>query len=109
MVGFSVFVIKKAGQAKDFTVASWNAAETRAEIDEHYKRIGELVFKAHTTEADTGEEIEAHVAALEELLEKLNTTEEERRNIYNRKRCPQCNKPIAKSNAFCPHCGASVK
>ena len=103
------FLAKKAVVAKDYTVASWNVAELRAEIEEHHKQIGILVCRSQTDGEDTSAAIRAHVEAVRELSEKLEATEEERQNLCNRKRCPACSKPIAKANAYCPHCGASVK
>lgn len=103
------FVVKKAVLAKDYTVATWNAAEMRAEIDEHYKAIGKLIYEGQTTEKDTSQEVEAHVQALEKLFSKLHDKEEERQSMRHRKLCPDCEKPIAKSVSYCPHCGAKVK
>lgn len=103
------YVVKKAHIAKDYTVATWTTAELRAEIEEHYKHIGRLIYQAHTKEIDTAEEVEARVALLEELYQRLREKEEERQVLRHRKLCSACDKPIAKDHAFCPHCGAKVK
>lgn len=103
------FIVEKAVLAKDYTVATWNTAEMRAEIEEHYKAIGKAMYKAHATEADTAEEINAHIVALELLFAQLHNKEEERQALRHRKLCPACDKPIAKSNTYCPHCGTQVK
>lgn len=103
------FLVKKAVLAKDYTVASWNAAELRAEIEEHHKQIGVLVCRNQAEGEDTSAAIRAHVEAVHELTEKLQNTEEERQNLCNRKRCPACGKAVSKANSFCPHCGAAVK
>lgn len=102
------YIAEKAAKAKDFTVATWNAAELRNEIEKHYKAIGMCVYNAHTTEADTAEEIEQHVATITALYEELREKETTRQAIRNRVPCPACNKPIAKNIAYCPHCGTKV-
>ncbi|MBQ8894483.1 MAG: zinc-ribbon domain-containing protein [Clostridia bacterium] len=103
------FIVKKANQAKDYTVATWNAAELRSEIEKRYKAIGKAIYRAHTEEVETAEEIQEHIEALEELHARLRDQEEERQTVRNRKLCPACDKPIAKDAAFCPYCGTQVK
>ena len=103
------FIAEKATMAKDYTVATWNAADIRNKIEELYKAIGKAVYKAHTTEEDTAEEIEQYLTELTAMQEALREKEETRHALRNRKLCPACDKPIAKDSAFCPYCGAQVK
>ena len=103
------FIAKKAVEAKDYTVASWNAAELKNKINDLYKAIGKAVYKAHTEEIDTAEEINGYIEELTALKQSLEETNEERRAIKNQKTCPSCKKAVSKQNAFCPHCGANLK
>ncbi len=103
------FIVEKATVAKDFTVATWNAAEARNRIEKLYTAIGKAMYKAHITEADTAEEIEGYMAEITALKATLKETEEERQALRNRKVCHVCDKAVSKEAAFCPHCGAQLK
>ena len=103
------FIVEKANVVKDFTVATWNAAEIRNKMDGLYKTIGKMVYQAHTTGEDTASEIDDCIQSLSVLEEALKVREEEKQAIKNKKVCPACGKSTAKDNAFCPYCGASVQ
>ena len=66
------FIVEKAGVVKDYTVATWNAAELRNKINALYKAIGKAVYKAHTEEIDTAEEINGYIEELTVLKEALS-------------------------------------
>ncbi len=103
------FITEKAVIVKDYTVATWDAAEIRNRIEGLYKSIGKAMYLAHTTEADTAEEIDGYINELIALHEALKEKEAERQAIRNRKLCPACDKPIEKGHVFCPHCGTQIK
>lgn len=103
------FIVEKATVAKDFTVATWNAAEIRNRIEKLYTAIGKAMYKAHSSEADTADEINGYMEEITALKATLKEKEEERQALRSRKLCPVCDKPISKDAAFCPHCGAQVK
>ena len=103
------FIVEKAGIAKEFTVATWNAAELRNRIDKLYKTIGKAVYAAHTEGAENAEEIEGYITELDALKAALREKEAVRHEITNRKACPVCNKAIGKDSVYCPHCGTQVK
>lgn len=103
------FIAEKATQVKDYTVATWTAAELRNQIDALYKTIGQAVWRAHTTGEDTAEEIEANLEELSALQDALREKEVEKQALKNKKLCPSCNRAIAKDHAYCPHCGASIQ
>ena len=103
------FLVEKAGVVKDYTVATWNAAELKNKINQLYKNIGLAVYKAQTEGADTAEEVNGYVAEITVLKEALQEKEEVRQTLQNKKICGTCNKPVAKNSAFCPHCGANFQ
>ncbi len=103
------FIVEKATVAKDFTVATWNAAELRNRIEKLYKAIGKAVYAAHTTEVENAEEIEGYIEEINTLKAALKEKEEVRQEIRNRKLCPACDKAISKESSYCPHCGTQVK
>ncbi len=103
------FIAEKAVMAKDYTVATWNAAELRNKIENLYKKIGKAVYTAHTTEADTAEEINQYLDEIAALEAALQEKEETKQALRNQKTCPACGKGVAKDHAFCPHCGQNVE
>ena len=103
------FIVEKAAVAKDFTVATWNAAELRIRIDKLYKAIGKAVYAAHTEGVENAEEIEGYVVELDALKAALKEKEAVRQELTNRKTCPVCDKTIGKDSVYCPHCGTQVK
>lgn len=103
------FIAEKATVAKDYTVATWNAAELRNKINNLYKAIGQAVYKAHKEDADTAEEINGYIEEIAALEAALAEKEEIRHDLKNQKACPSCKKGVAKDNSFCPHCGANLK
>ncbi len=103
------FIVKKANIAKDYTIATWSAAELRNKIDSLYKKIGKAVYMAHTTEEDTAEEINQYIDEIAELKAALQEKEETKQALRNQKTCPACGKGVGKDHSFCPHCGNEVK
>ncbi len=103
------FLVEKATVAKDYTVATWNAAELKNKINGLYKAIGVAVYKAHTEETDTAEEINGYIAEIDALKAALLEKEEIRTDLKNQKACPVCMKGVAKNSAYCPHCGAKME
>lgn len=103
------FIVEKATVAKDYTVATWNAAELRNRIEKLYKTIGKAVYDAHHKGADNGAEIDACMEEITALKATLKEKEDERQSLFNRKICPACDKPISKESSYCPHCGTQVK
>lgn len=103
------FIVEKAGVVKDYTVATWNAAELKNKINALYSAIGKAVYKAHTEEIDTAEEINGYIEELTALKEALSEKEAERQLLTNQKTCLTCGKAVSKKNAFCPHCGANLQ
>ena len=103
------FIAEKAGMVKDYTVATWNAAELKNKINVLYKEIGKAVYKAHTEEIDTAEEINGYIEELIILKNALKEKQEERNQLTNQKTCPACKKAVSKKDAFCSYCGANLK
>lgn len=103
------FLVEKATVAKDFTVATWNAAEIRNRIEKLYKAIGKAVYAARTEGTENSEEIANYVEEIATLKAALKEKEEVRQGLRNRKVCPACDKTIGKDSVFCPHCGVQVK
>ena len=103
------FIVEKANIAKDYTVATWNAAELRSKIEQLYKAIGKAVYTAHTTEADTAEEINEYIESLSALQAALEEKEETKQALRNQKYCSSCGKGVKKDHSFCPHCGNPVE
>ena len=103
------FLVEKAGVVKDYTVATWNAAELKNKINQLYKNIGLAVYKSQTEGTDTAEEVNGYVAEITALKEALKEKEEVRQTLQNKKVCGACGKAAAKDNAFCPHCGTQLK
>lgn len=103
------FIVEKATVAKNYTVATWNAAELRNRIEKCYKAIGKAVYDAHATEVENAEEIEGYIEEIAALKVALKEKEEVRQGALNRKTCPACDKAISKESVFCPHCGTQVK
>ncbi len=103
------FIAEKAILAKDYTVASWSAAELRNKIDRHYKKLGELTYQSQRQEKDFSEAIAAEISELDALYTALREREHEKQNLCGKKSCPSCAKSVAKEHPFCPYCGASLK
>jgi len=102
------FLVEKATVAKDYTVATWNAAEIRNKINSLYKDIGKAVYAAHTQQADNSEEINGYIDRINALKAALQEKEEIRQDLKNQKACPACKKGVNKGSAYCPHCGAKI-
>ncbi len=103
------FLAEKATDVKNYTVATWNAADIRNKIEATYKAIGLAVYQGRTAGKDTSDEIERCIEQLATLEEELKIKEQEKQAVKNKKICPSCGKPVAKDSAFCPYCGASVE
>ena len=103
------FIAEKAVAAKNYTVATWNAAELRNRIEKLYKAIGKAVYDAHHGGEDKAAEIDSYMEEITVLKETLKEKEEVRQEVFNRKLCPACDKAISKDDTFCPHCGVQVK
>ncbi len=103
------FIADKAVLAKDYSVASWNVADLRNQIERHYKTIGELTYRAKQQHKDCTRAIAPHLEALETLHAALQEKENERQLLLNKESCPSCFKAVDKENTFCPHCGAKMK
>ncbi|MBQ7090036.1 MAG: zinc ribbon domain-containing protein [Clostridia bacterium] len=103
------FIADKAVLAKDYSVASWNVADLRNQIEKHYKAIGELTYRAKQQNKDCTRAVASHLEELEKLHAALQQKEAERDQLLNKQPCPACGKTVDKESAFCPHCGAQMK
>ncbi len=100
------FIAEKAVMAKDYTAATWSAAELRNQIEARYQQIGKAVYFARKEGKEA--ELEAEFAELDTLIAAWREKENARREICNRKSCPSCNQAIAKDHIFCPYCGKDL-
>ncbi|MBQ3085571.1 MAG: zinc ribbon domain-containing protein [Clostridia bacterium] len=103
------YIAEKAVLAKDYSVASWNVAELRNQIEKHYKAIGELTYRAKQLNKDCTRAVNGHLAELEALHNALQQKEAERQALLNKDLCPACGKAVDRDHAFCPHCGAKME
>lgn len=89
--------------------------QKQKEIDDEYKKIGELVFKAYqneTTEDSNGAIEECckncikkreEIQEMEDKVRELN--EEKTYGASDDKTCPTCGKLVGSERKFCPACG----
>ncbi len=81
-------------------------------LNEEYRRLGRLYFKAE----DTGEEdiyaaeMVDSIEKIRELKAKLKKTEDDinAKKAQNRRVCPNCGENVPKTVYFCPNCGAEL-
>ncbi len=103
------FIAEKANVAKDYTVATWNAADLRNKINQLYKEIGRAVYNGRMEQTDNTALIDGYVEQIRQLEAALLEKEEIRQDLKNQKVCPACKKGVAKNSTYCPYCGAKFE
>lgn len=99
-------VKKNALGAKDLAGLKLKLTKEKSHLDELYRNLGMNVYSAKT-----GDEENKSAEIIEEIsrsLELIRQTEDEIGRIVGSVRCPGCDRSVARTYSFCPHCGAEL-
>ena len=99
-------VKKNALGAKDLASLKLQLTKEKAHLDELYRALGENVYAVRTKQAvdesaAISEQISASLIDIEQMEESVS-------RISGSVRCPGCERTVASTYSFCPHCGTAL-
>lgn len=96
----------KAKTMVDINKLKSQISQINREIDEEYKKIGQIVFNSFKDESidDSNEKIEEKCNAIIKKLEDIDRINEEILQLTNERKCT-CGASISMDAKFCPSCG----
>lgn len=97
--------VKKSGELVEVTKLKMAASDTKNELSEQFKKLGEVVYLAAKTEESQAETAEGIIARIDELKETLYKQEVAIAELTSKKLCPDCGKVSDEEAAFCASCG----
>lgn len=99
-------VKKNAVGAKDLASLKLRLTKEKAHLDELYRCLGENVYAVRCSKAV--DESDAISEQIRETFARIEQTEEAIGRLSGSVRCPGCERTVASTFSFCPHCGAAL-
>lgn len=101
-------VLRKSSKIYSTTKLSLQVSNLKAEIDENYKKIGEIFYASYKGDSASGEEAELICKKIEELKEEIDTISAQISEIKDVDVCKNCGAEVSKDSAYCAKCGEEI-
>lgn len=102
--------VESTGTFVESTKISTQISGEKREIDQEYKKIGEIIYRRISKgEFEADEELKKLAEGIDVHRDKMNTLKEQLADVKGQQICPNCGELIPKDVAFCPKCGAPVE
>lgn len=88
-------------------LAKYNLAitELQSKVNSSYKKLGELMYEAHSKDAEVGELVLKYCEEIDGYFMEISAYKEKIALFKNLKSCPSCGADNASDASFCSACG----
>ena len=101
-------VVGKSGVIYSTTKLSLKITKLKAEADECYKKIGEIVYANYKGTEVSGDEAETLCAKIEKLHEEIDVISAQIAEVKGALVCSNCGAEIRKGSSYCAKCGTEI-
>lgn len=99
---------KKATELLSVAKLNIRLNETRAEITDRLKAVGEMMYATHTGTPTDSETLLASLQEIDGLQARAAELEAEIARLRGQERCPACGGERVPGDVYCRHCGARL-
>lgn len=99
---------KKTGEFVEISKLRISASETERKINEEYRELGKMVYKAAKEHADCTDYVQEKAAAIDSLYEQAAELNNKINELKKVKKCLQCNYDNLQEAVYCIKCGAKL-
>ena len=101
-------VVEKSSTIYSTTKLSLKASKLKADADECYKKIGEIVYTTYKGGDANGDEIEVMCSKIESIKEEIEKLSAEIAAAKGVAVCAGCGAEIKKGSTYCAKCGTEI-
>lgn len=102
------YTTQKANQVIDHTKQSYHRYELNNKISAAERRIGQLVYAAHTGHTVEQSELDDLLKQLEDLNREADELRAKRDTTDGKKVCPKCGRVCGVDDVYCAACGVDL-
>lgn len=99
---------KKTGEFVEISKLRISASETEKKIDDEYRELGKMVYKASKEHTDCTEYVQEKATAIDTLYTELAGINNKINDLRNVKKCPLCSFINQQEADFCMKCGTKL-
>lgn len=108
LAGATQKVVEKSGTLYSTTKLSLKISKLKAEIDENYKKIGNIVYSNYAGKDIEADDVETLCAAIQNMYNEIDEVSAEIAKLKGAIVCDVCGSEIQKGSSFCAKCGREI-
>lgn len=101
-------VVEKSNSIYSTTKLSLKISKLKADVDECYKKIGEIVYTTYKGGDANGDEIETLCGKIESVKAEIEELSAQIASVKGVEVCAVCGAEIKKGSTYCAKCGTEV-
>lgn len=97
--------IKKSNELVEMAKYNLAITELQSKVNGCYKKLGELMYDAHSKDAEVGELVQKYCEEIDGYFAEIGSYKEKLASLKNLKSCPACSTDNVGDASFCSACG----